>query len=53
MHIWFWWGNLKERDHFEDLGLNGRIILKWTFHKYYGVWTGFMWLRRGTGGGML
>jgi len=18
----FWWGNLKERDHFEDLGLN-------------------------------
>jgi hypothetical protein len=24
----FWWGNLKERDHFQDLGPDGRIILK-------------------------
>ena len=21
-----WWGNLKERDHLEDLGLDGRIL---------------------------
>jgi hypothetical protein len=52
VHVEFWWGNLKERDHFEDLGLNGRIILKWTFQKYFGVWTGFMWLRGETDGGI-
>jgi len=23
----FWWGDLKEREHFEDLRLDGRIIL--------------------------
>jgi hypothetical protein len=23
----FWWGNLRERGHLEDLGLDGRIIL--------------------------
>jgi hypothetical protein len=25
------WGNLRERDHLEDPGLDGRVILKWTF----------------------
>ena len=24
----FWWGNLEEREHLEDLGLDGNIILK-------------------------
>jgi len=24
----FWWGNLRERDQLEDLGIDGRIILK-------------------------
>jgi hypothetical protein len=23
----FWWGNLRERDHLEDQGIDGRIIL--------------------------
>ena len=30
----FWWGNLRERDHFENLGLEGRIILRYIFRKY-------------------
>jgi hypothetical protein len=29
----FWWGNLREREHLEDPGLNGRIILKCIFKK--------------------
>jgi hypothetical protein len=29
MYKGFWWGNLRERDHLVDPGLNGRIILKW------------------------
>jgi hypothetical protein len=27
VHVEFWWGNLKERDHKEVLDVNGRIIL--------------------------
>jgi len=26
-HRVFWWGNLRERDHLEDPGIDGRIIL--------------------------
>jgi hypothetical protein len=48
----FWWGNLRERDHWGDLGLDGRIILRWIFRKWdVGVWTGLGWLRIETGGG--
>ena len=48
----FWWGNLGERDHWGDPGLDGRIILRWIFRKYnVGVWTGSSCLRIGTGGG--
>jgi len=25
----FWWGDLRERDHLLDLGVDGRTILKW------------------------
>jgi hypothetical protein len=27
----FWWENLRERDHLEDPGADGRIILRWIF----------------------
>jgi hypothetical protein len=29
----FWWGNLRERDHWGDPGVDGRIILRRIFRK--------------------
>ena len=34
MHKVFWWGNLRERDKLEHLGVDGRIILRWIFRKW-------------------
>jgi hypothetical protein len=30
----FWWRNLRERNHLEDPGVDGRIILRWLFSKW-------------------
>jgi hypothetical protein len=38
-----WWGNLKERDHLEDLYIDGRIILKCILKKQDG-WGDMDWL---------
>ena len=34
MHTGFWWGNLRERDHLEDPGIHGRMILRWIYRKW-------------------
>jgi len=36
VHTEFWWGDLMERDHVEDLGEDRKIILKWIFKKWDG-----------------
>jgi len=36
VHTVFWWGNLGEGDHLEDLGIDGGIVLKWIFKKWGG-----------------
>jgi hypothetical protein len=50
--VGFWWGNLRERDHWGDPSVDGRIILGRIFRKWdVGVWTGLSWLRIERGGG--
>jgi hypothetical protein len=48
----FWWGNLRDRVHWGDPGVVGRIILRCIFSKYdVWLWTASSWLGIWRGGG--
>jgi len=53
VHAEFWWGNLRERDHFGDLGVDRKMILKLIFSKDSEAWTELIRLRIVTGAGRL
>ena len=36
VHTGFWWDNLREGDHLEDLDVDGSLIFKWIFRKWDG-----------------
>jgi hypothetical protein len=49
VHRKFRWENLRKR----DLGIDARIMLKRIFKNCCRAWTGLLWLRIRTGGGLL
>jgi hypothetical protein len=50
----FWLGGPKGRVHSEGRGFGGRITLRLTLVRIGSMWrTGFIWLRLGSGGGLL
>jgi hypothetical protein len=52
MYTGFCCGKLRERDHLEGPGVDGRIILRWSFRKWdVGAWNGLIWLGIGRDGG--
>ena len=47
-------GLMGKLDHFNDQGVNGRLILEWLVKKYIRrMWTGLMWFRMGISCGLL
>jgi hypothetical protein len=52
VHTGFWWGNLRVRNHLEDQGVDGRVILKCIFKRWGGGMNWIVVARIGTGGGL-
>jgi hypothetical protein len=58
VHVGFWWGNLSEGGHLQNLGIDGNI-LKCILKRWVewggggGAWTGIIWHRKVTGDGLL
>jgi hypothetical protein len=51
---WVLVGKTEGKAHLEDLGIDGRIILRWIFRNWnVGEWSEMSWLRIVTGGGHL
>jgi hypothetical protein len=51
MYRGFCWGDLRESDHLEGSGVDGRIILRWIFKKWVvAAWNGLIWLGKGRDG---
>jgi len=47
-------GKPEGKTELQETDVDGRIILRWIFRKWYvGLWNGPNWLRIGTGGGLL
>jgi hypothetical protein len=44
----------EERDHLEDQGVDGSMGSEWIMGRVaWGVYSGYIWVRIGTGGGLL
>jgi len=50
VHTACWWKNPREREHLEDLCVNGSTILKRNLKKWHG---GMDWIALRTSGGLL
>jgi hypothetical protein len=53
MYTRFSLGNLREEDHLKNPRIDGSIILKRISVNWDGEWTGSIWFRTVTGGGLL
>jgi hypothetical protein len=53
VHTGLLWGNLRKRDHLEEPGVDDRILKMDLQDVVRGAWTGLIWLRIGTCGGLM